>query len=710
MGEAQAVSFRRSLFIAAVAATLAGCEVPPPDRIRAGDAGFVYEPLAVADAASPRLGPPLDRPSVRVLAGRAGGRGDLDGVGVEARLGLVGGLVRVGDAVVFADEGNGSLRSFAPATAAVETLARLPPPPGGGPALPAFVAYDGKARLFVTDRASSVVYAFDTASRALSVLAGRPGRRGDADGKLAYALFDTPTGLAFDGSGALYVADVGGRSLRRIDIARGEVTTVARGFSQLWGLCFSGQRLYATDNLASTVLEINASTGASAAIAGSDRFGYAGSKDGIGQAAHFREPRGIACDPETVYVADRGNGLVRALDRATHAVRTVAGYALKFGVRDGQRDAARFDDVQALLRWGDSLYVGDEASLRTVSIGDGATRTVAGAPPWEGAEDSGISGEAFRRPSGLALVAPEAAAYVADCLTSSVRRVDLGTLSSSVFAGDLKPLVFVDDLKTRGGFVDGPWDRARFRCPSALAYDGRGNLFVADRDNHAVRDVELASRHVITLAGDPGRCGNRDGPLDEASFCDPAALAFSDGALFVADAATATIRRVDPTSRTVTTIAGRAFDGGWVDGAGPAARFAAPSSLAARGSTLFVADTGNHVIRSVDTRTGTVATVAGKPGQRGDADGPFADVLFDAPRALATVGADDLLVFDRHAVHRLSLRTRSSVRVIEDGKGLRTGSVSPQLAEPTAVADIGDGAVLVVDSRENVLVFLSYPP
>jgi sugar lactone lactonase YvrE len=453
-------------------------------------------------------------------------------------------------------------------------------------------------------------------------------------------------------------------------------------------------------------LEVDPRTGAHALIAGSNRFGYAGSTDGPGASARFREPRGIACTQDRLYVADRGNGVVRTIDLKDHHVQTLAGRVDTFGVRDGASDGARFDDAQGILAWGEALYVGDTASLRTVSTHDGRVRTVAGTPEESGAASEGVTGEVLSRPAGVAVVASEGAAYVADCRSSSIRRVDLTTHHISVFAGDISPLVG-DMLLTR--FVDGPWDKARFNCAASIVYDGLGNLFVGDHYNHAVRAIHLATQRVVTVAGDPNRCGNEDGPFETATFCEPSSLAFGDGALFVADASASTIRRVDLRVDAVSTLAGKPFVRGWADGQGREARFAAPSSIVYCDGALWVADALNHVVRRVDVRSGVVDTLAGAAGHAGNVDGDFAQTRFDTPRALVCTGADELFVFDRVSVRRLSLSRRISAHVLDSGRGLRTGDVMPQLAEPVAAIGLEPGALLVVDRTENVVVRLLYP-
>jgi DNA-binding beta-propeller fold protein YncE len=199
---------------------------------------------------------------------------------------------------------------------------------------------------------------------------------------------------------------------------------------------------------------------------------------------------------------------------------------------------------------------------------------------------------------------------------------------------------------------------------------------------------------VSTVAGTPSLCGNEDGPLLAATFCDPAGLAFDHGSFFVADASTHTVRRIDLAAGSVSTLAGEPFVRGSTDGVGRAARFSSPAGIAVAGGALFVADREDGLVRRIDIATGEVRTVAG--------------AHFDRPTALAASGTDGLLVLDRAAVDRLSVTNGQSVRLLGAGPGLRLGSVEPSLGQPTGLAELSPGDVLVVDRGESAVVRLAF--
>jgi hypothetical protein len=137
-----------------------------------------------------------------------------------------------------------------------------------------------------------------------------------------------------------------------------------------------------------------------------------------------------------------------------------------------------------------------------------------------------------------------------------------------------------------------------------------------------------------TLAG-RASVGSEDGPAADARFNHPHGLALDpSGNLYVADTGNHTIRKVTPAG-IVSTFAGKLGEPGSTDGPVANARFNAPEGLRADAAgNLYVADTGNHVIRKI-TPAGTVITLAGQAGKPGVADGPAASALFEAPSALA---------------------------------------------------------------------------
>jgi sugar lactone lactonase YvrE len=196
------------------------------------------------------------------------------------------------------------------------------------------------------------------------------------------------------------------------------------------------------------------------------------------------------------------------------------------------------------------------------------------------------------------------------------------------------------------GAGNGVGTNAMFADPAAIVRDASGNLFVADSQNHAIRKI-TTNGVVSTFAGQPGVAGAANGAGTNAQFNTPCGLAF-DGAsnLFVADTGNNIIREISP-GGSVTTFAGVATptNSGFADGPAGSAMFNSPLGLAmATNGILFVADSGNHCIRQIGG--GAVSTLAGSPQIWGATDAVGTNAQFNGPVGLAFDHFGNLLVSD----------------------------------------------------------------
>lgn len=200
------------------------------------------------------------------------------------------------------------------------------------------------------------------------------------------------------------------------------------------------------------------------------------------------------------------------------------------------------------------------------------------------------------------------------------------------------------------GDLDGRQTNALFNRPDGLAIDEQAQeLYIADRGNHRIRRVRIghpdASDYVTTFVG--WYQGFADGFGTNARFDEPIGLAV-DGytrLLFVADSANMVIRQVDLNTARVTTLAGSPGVQGFVNGRGGAAAFSMPAglALALHSRQLFVCDPYNHAVRVVNVVTREVRTLAGS-GIQGSADGRGEIASFELPHAVA-VDADERTVY-----------------------------------------------------------------
>jgi sugar lactone lactonase YvrE len=328
--------------------------------------------------------------------------------------------------------------------------------------------------------------------------------------------------------------------------------------------------------------------------------GNAGSTDGTGSVGLFANPSDVAIDTAgNLYVADTSNNTVRKITvpvpplypsvaNPVGVVTTLAGQAGVTGSSDGSGTAARFNHPAGVAVDGTSnVYVADTDNneIRKVTTA-GVVSTLAGRAGNAGSADGSGSAASFNGPSGIVADAT-GNLYVADTLNHTIRKVTSAGVVTTI-AG----------IASASGFADATGSAARFHGPQGLALDASGNLFVADTNNNAIRKIAIATGVVTTVTGQSGIAGSLDGASSQAQFHFPSGVGVDpSGNLFVADTDNHTLREITA-SGTVGTLAGLAGSSGSADGFSAAVRFDFPTGIAVDGSgNVYVADTNNDTLR-----------------------------------------------------------------------------------------------------------------
>jgi sugar lactone lactonase YvrE len=561
---------------------------------------------------------------------------------------------------------------------------------------PAAVAFDGAGNLFVVDSAAPTVRQVVLATGQVTTLAGNPFATGSADGVGAAAQFNSPQGITADGAGNLYVADTDNDTIRKIVVATGQVTTVAGSpgvfgsadgvgaaaqFGNPVGLALDGAgNLYVADSENNTIRKLVLATGEVTTIAGRAGF-FAQDVDGTGLAAVFGIPMALALDHAgNLYISERLEGGIRKMVLATADVTTIV---------------HAFNEPSGLaLDGAGNLFVADslDSTLRKVALASGEVTTVAGQAGVFGSADGTGSAALFSFPEGLASDAL-GNVYVADSGNSSIRKILVGTADVSTIAG----------APPAAGTADGAGSAARFADTVGLRSDGSGVLYACESGSNTVRTIVVATGEVTTIAGAPGQSGSDDGVGSAARFNGPWGVApDAFGNVFIADSFNGTIRKLVPSTGEVTTIAGTAEQAGSADGVGAAAQFNVPEGLVLDGNgNLFIADAGNSTIRKLVLATGQVTTIAGSPGVPAELDGTGSGAHFHDPSAVAVDGGNLYVTDESGSTIRKVVIATGEVTTLA-GVGEQFGSAdgvgsAARFNFPIDLAADGAGNLLVAD-------------
>src|SRR5438477_377876 len=483
---------------------------------------------------------------VTTLAGLAGEDGSADGTGSYARFSYLFGIAVDGAGNVYVTDFSNTIRKITPA-GVVTTLAGTPSVHGSADGTgsaaqfwqPWGIAVDSAGIVYVADQANSTIRKI-TPAGVVTTIAGAAGMFGSTDGTGSAARFNAPYGVAATTTGIIYVADSGNHEIRKITPAKavttfaGSATTDGGGigssdgtgriarFNYPNGVAVSGTTVYVGDTYNHTIRKIT-SNGLVTTFAGT--AGVPGSADGIGNAAQFYRPFGVAADKAgNVYVADASNSTIRKITSAG-VVTTLAGTAGVVGSTDGSGSAAQFYYPFAVAVDGaGNLYVADTNNYTVRKITPaGVVTTLAGFAGFHDYSDGTGSNAGFGNLFGIA--ADSAGnVYVADNTYSTIRKITP--------AGVVTTLAGTPGIS---GSADGTGSAARFFSPRGIAIDSAKNLYVTDQNNQTVRKITPAGV-VTTLGGVAGSYGIADGTGRSARFFTPAGIAVaSSGVLYVAD-------------------------------------------------------------------------------------------------------------------------------------------------------------------------------
>jgi sugar lactone lactonase YvrE len=310
---------------------------------------------------------------------------------------------------------------------------------------PSAVAVDASGNLYVADYGNNLIREI-TPGGLVSTLAGS-GNQGSINAKGVLASFSQPTGVGVDASGNVYVADADNNLIREITPG-GLVTTLAGGDTT-------------------------------------------GTVNGPGAIATFDDPAGVALDGlGNIYVADAGNDLIRLINSAG-TVSTFTGNGIgTVAVNTFNNSTGVAADASG------NVFVANYLNSNILEVNSAGVNVLAGTAGQSGAANGPGSSATFYYPSGVAVDAADNV-YVADQVNNLIRKITPGGIVSTL-AGSGNP-----------GAIDSTGVAASFNGPSGLAVDASGNVYVADSNNNLIRKITPAG--VVTTVAGNGLSGAKNG-------------------------------------------------------------------------------------------------------------------------------------------------------------------------------------------------------
>jgi sugar lactone lactonase YvrE len=532
------------------------------------------------------------------------------------------------------------------------------------------VALDSSGNIFIADRSDCRIRKVSAQTGNISTVAGTGTCYYSGDGGPATsAELNDPSGVAVDKSGNLFIADTLNCVVRKVSAQTGNISTVAGtppdqngglrcGYSGDGGAATSAKiwfpndvtvdgsgNIVIADTSSCAIREVSSSTGIISTVAGSGTCGYSGD-GGLATSAQLNLPSGVTLDSSgNIFIADTSNCVIRSVSSTNLHISTVAGdYGVGCGYSGdgGPATSAQLNQpIGVAVDSSGDIFITDynNSVIREVSTSSGNISTFAGVavsdknhvgqmigfPAYSGDGYAAVDAELGflnTTPWSAGLATDKSGnVFIADTANDVVREISAATGIITTVAGN--------------GFIGysgdgGPATTAELWDPRDVAVDGAGNLFIVDSGNCVIRKVTASTGIISTVAGTPpDALGNYycdysgdGGPATSAELypielLSPAGGVAVDasGNIFIADTGNNVIRKVTASTGIITTVAGIADSLGYGTGNGVPATSATlffPYGVAVDNSgNIFIADTGDYVIREVMAVNGNIYTVAG---------------------------------------------------------------------------------------------------
>jgi len=396
-------------------------------------------------------------------------------------------------------------------------------------------------------------------------------------------------------------------------------------------------------------------------------------------------PGKVLAEGGRLWIADTGHNRILEVNPATGEV--VAAYGSgEQGANDGSALEASFNAPQGLAYRDDTLFVADTNNhlIRAIDLTTDAVTTVAGTGELGYPAQAGLTIEVALN-SPWAVLVKDTTLYVANAGSHQILSIGLDT-------GLVAPLVG----NARESTTNGSFANAELAQPSGLALSDDGVLYFADSESSSIRAADLTTEATSLVVGGDANLfefGDIDGEGNTARLQHPLGTALAGDTLYIADTYNSKIKKIDVTTNTVTGWLGSGP--GWADGSNPL--FNEPGGLSIADGTLYIADTNNHSIRTVDIETGETATLIFKGVERFDPPAAYNGVVTTLDPISANAGTASVVInYELPDGYKVNEVAPSSLTITTGGNiiSLPTGSsfdlTGTKLPVPVAV-DLAEG-------------------
>jgi streptogramin lyase len=583
----------------------------------------------------------------------------------------------------------------------------------------------------IADAENHRIRKVDIATGLITTFAGNgsPGYTGD-DGPATDATINYPKGLIADQSGNVFIADTLNHRIRKVD-PDGIITNFAgdgssghagnggpatsASMDEPHGVAVDGLgNVYIADTKNHRIRLVDTSDIMNPfAGSGTNNYQELTDEDVLATTASLNEPNGVYVDVSgNVFIADTENCMIRKVDASTNRITRVAG-ALSGGNPScgysgdgGQATLAQLNKPRAVYVDIDgNIYIADDDNhrIRKVDISTGIITTIAGNGVGGYGGDGGPATSAsLFNPKGV-WVDEVGNVLIADTENHRIRKIGITPENITTVAGDGTASYSGDD---------GPATLASLKKPHAVCIheaSAPAYLVIADPSNHRIREVNLNTGIITTVAGTLWSGYNGDN-IDATSF---GVHVDASHNTYIADTYNHRIRKVDGKTGIITTVAGIGAKGFSGDG-GPATsaslRYPFNVFLDSAGN-IYIVDTFNYRIRKVDAATLIITTVVGDGAAKFTGDGGLAtDASIMKSYDVAVDSAGNIFIADTHshAIRKVDATTGIINTVVGQGKqdgyegdgGLATDA---KLNSPTGVYVDASGNIYVADTKNNVI-------